>query len=717
MKKLFFPAFLFCCFLAFGQKDVKTAAVDILYSPGHPANIFIPSLTLGAAYDGHEKGGNDLILQPDNIKAMLSSGFKQLSYRLRTELGNEAWHWNPDGSWSDAKNKRGYWVSSENTKGFISLSYGYRLPRRGNTFDQADNDGYSRIDDGNEKTFWKSDPYLDEYYADTKQETHPQWVVIDLGKEEYINAIRIKWAQPYASSFTIDFAVSSLYDYFIHSGYYETDNTGLWKQFANSFFIDQNGNDHLIRLSDSLTRARFIRIRMTAGSHTALKGSTDVRDSLGFSIKEIYIGRINNKGVFTDLIHHGTDNRKQSGIYVSSTDCWHRAIDINKNTEQAGIDRIYQSGLTNHMPALIPVGLLYDNPENAMALVNYLIKKNYLIQGIEMGEEADGQSVTPEDYAFLYCQWTKKIRQSYPALQSGGPSLEAIILNREDELFPTQTWLNRFFSYLSAHNSMNTFNFLSFECYPYDNICDSSAPQLAEASYWLREVLKDIHESTMPKNIPVYIAEYGYSAFSGRSEVAIEGALMNADIVGQFLTLGGNKAFLYGLEPNLLESNVNCSTFGNNMLFGRDSKGKIIYKTAAYYGATMLTQYWAQPADKLLEIYPATSGIFNLNDEQIISAYALLCPDSTWSLLLINKDPLKQWNVDLKLINQSNRLSSSLHFPVTVWQYSGKQYKWHENGMHGFPSPDLPPEKTVIKEKSVIVLPPYSLTVVRENKN
>ena len=97
-------------------------------------------------------------------------------------------------TWSDAKSKQGYWTSSDDTSNFISMSHSYRLPRRGNTFDQADNDGYSRIDDGDEKTFWKSNPYLDEYYSDSKTENHPQWIVIDLGKEEYINAIKIKWA-------------------------------------------------------------------------------------------------------------------------------------------------------------------------------------------------------------------------------------------------------------------------------------------------------------------------------------------------------------------------------------------------------------------------------------------------------------------------------------------------------------------------------------------
>src|SRR5437868_4094505 len=138
----------------------RRATATITIDTSHPVNRFTPSHALGAAIDGHEKGANDLQLTGRNIDAMLSVGFKSLTYRLRTELGGDVWHWNPNGSWSDALNHEGYWVSGSKLGAPISLSYGYHLPRRGNTIDQAANNDYSRIDDGDPQSFWKSNLYF-----------------------------------------------------------------------------------------------------------------------------------------------------------------------------------------------------------------------------------------------------------------------------------------------------------------------------------------------------------------------------------------------------------------------------------------------------------------------------------------------------------------------------------------------------------------------------
>ncbi len=80
--------------------------------------------------DGQEQGDRDRQLTPSNIAAMLSTGFKSVTYRLRTELAIDAWHWNPAGAWSDPTSKQGYWTSDAGTAQPIQLSYGYKLPRR-----------------------------------------------------------------------------------------------------------------------------------------------------------------------------------------------------------------------------------------------------------------------------------------------------------------------------------------------------------------------------------------------------------------------------------------------------------------------------------------------------------------------------------------------------------------------------------------------------------
>src|ERR1044071_7623929 len=255
----------------------RHARVTVFYRPGNPANRFVPSDTVGAGIDGNQKGVLDLQLTPGNVQEMLTAGFKPLTYRLRTELANEVWHWNPKGSWSDARQHQGYWISDDERGAPISLSNGYRLPRRGNTIDQANDDGYSRIDDGDPQSFWKSNPYLDEEFTHEPNSLHPQWVVIEFSQPERINALRVLWGKPYPVTFRVQYAdIDDVSDIALNV-------PGMWRDFPHSVFVGggeypPKSKGHLLGLSKDPIKTRWVRILMTDSSRTSVQSTPDVRD-------------------------------------------------------------------------------------------------------------------------------------------------------------------------------------------------------------------------------------------------------------------------------------------------------------------------------------------------------------------------------------------------------------------------------------------------------
>ena len=84
---------------------------------------------------------------------------------------------------------------------------------------------------------------------------------------------------------------------------------------------------------------------------------------------------------------------------------------------------------------------------------------------------------------------------------------------------------------LGAYNISKAADFelarnLAVEFGPHNVRVNCLAPGLLEDS------LHEMERHGVSRNIPWIISEYGYSAFAGRAEISIEGALMNADIVG-----------------------------------------------------------------------------------------------------------------------------------------------------------------------------------------
>jgi hypothetical protein len=696
--------FLHLTFATAARTNEKPFTVSAIVSADRPVNQIVPNEALGAGVDGHEKGECAQMFTDKNIAEMLSAGLGPLTYRLRTELGGEVWHWNPRGTWSDPAHQCGYWTSDDSLGEPINVSYGYHLPRRGNTIDQANDDGYSRIADGDEGSFWKSNPYLDSHFTGESEDAHPQWLVIDLGASKPVNAIRIHWAAPYAKRYRVEYWPGE------DPMHLHPDDDDDWQPFAGGNVDDAHGDDQLIRLADRPRATRFVRIVMNRSSGTSAESSDDIRDCVGFAIREIELGHIDGHGRFRDNVRHAANRHRQTVIYVSSTDSWHRAENIDFSVEQPGLDFILRSNLTNNLPVLVPAGVVYDTPENAVAEINYLHSRSYRLEGIELGEEPEW--VSPEDYAALYAGVGRRLAALNPSLKLGGPSVQRF----EENLLTwadtsgNRSWMNRFLKYVRTAGA--PFDFFSFEFYPFDKICANAAPQLRETPKRLTEMLASLRADGVPSDIPWLMTEYGYSVFSGQHEVDIEGALFNADTVGVFLTQGGAKAYLYGYEPNYLQDELKCS-WGNLMILQLNPKGDQLNRLSAYYAAQLITKEWMQPISDSHDIFPVTIKQEKPTSSPAVTVYAVRRPDKQWALLAINKYPKHGAQLDVQFNIPDAQQPVRFVGQVEMIQFSRQQYAWHDDGPDGHPIRSLPPARFTREGSSTYELPPYSLTVLR----
>ena len=159
-----------CAVLFPGGAKAQNIVVDA--APSHAVNSFSPPRALGGAIDRLRGGATTRGQREEHangcspvpvLKEMLGAGWGTVTYRQNTELMIEAWHWNPRGTWSNAAKQEGYFTgSAEPTDEKILHSWAYPLPHRGATM--GDGNGWSRLTDGDPKSYWKSNPYLTKAY-------------------------------------------------------------------------------------------------------------------------------------------------------------------------------------------------------------------------------------------------------------------------------------------------------------------------------------------------------------------------------------------------------------------------------------------------------------------------------------------------------------------------------------------------------------------------
>jgi len=212
---------------------------------------------------------------------------------------------------------------------------------------------------------------------------------MDLAQAQQVNSIRIAWGEPYARRYVVQ--------YWTGDDPIKAVTRGVWQTFAQGSASEGKGATETIRLSGTPVGVRFVRIWMTESSNTCNGGgsadtkSSDPRNCAGYAIRELYLGTITEDRQFHDVVRHTAD-QEQTTTFCSSVDAWHEPSNLGSTKQaQMGFDLFFTSGVTRGLPAMIPVAMLYDTPDNAVAEIAYLKKRGYPISYVEMGEEADGQ--------------------------------------------------------------------------------------------------------------------------------------------------------------------------------------------------------------------------------------------------------------------------------------------------------------------------------------
>ncbi len=547
-------------------------------------------------------------------------------------------------------------------------------------------------------------------------------MILDLSREELVDTLKISWGEPYATDYVLQYWTG------LDPLHFPT--RGAWVTLPQGVVTAGHGGVALHTLSDLPVRLRFLRIWMNKSSNTCdTHGSTDPRNCVGYAIKELYLGTTSKDQVFHDLLRH-TPDQEQTATFCSSIDPWHTPDSaVNTQEAQVGFDLFFQSGVTRGLPAMMPIAMLYETPDNAAAEVRYLKNHNYPVSYIEMGEESDGQFMLPEDYAALYLEFATALRRVDPNLKLGGPSFEGV--NEDVEVWPDAqgrtSWLGRFLLYLREHSRMQDLQFFSFEHYPYDP-CRITWASLYDEAELIHHIVDVWHADGLPASVPFFITESNLSSSTSETYEDIFSGLWLADYIGSFLSNGGSGVYYFHYLPLQLEHGCNDSagTFG---MFTVHTDYSINQPLAQFFVSQLINHEWLD-ADGVNQVFPAVSDIADGAGHTLVTAYAIKRRDGQWAVMLVNKDQANSHQVHVEFAD-----GAGSHVPFSGFVnesiFGRAQYHWNppQRGFNahmpearnnvqelyqgGNADPDGPIMRKQIQASSDFELPAASVVVLR----
>ncbi len=133
-------------------------------------------------------------------------------------------------------------------------------------------------------------------------------------------------------------------------------------------------------------------------------------------------------------------------------------MDVNDGGgyQHSGFDLFFTSGLTNNLPAMIPVTMLYGTPDDAAAQIAYIEKRGYPHRIHRNGRGAGRQACHAGRLRRALPAMGDGDSQSRSQTQTGGPIFEGV--NEDITVWPDAqgrtSWMGRFVDYLKAHGRL-----------------------------------------------------------------------------------------------------------------------------------------------------------------------------------------------------------------------------------------------------------------------
>ncbi|HTU43186.1 MAG TPA: hypothetical protein VMF10_15870, partial [Candidatus Aquilonibacter sp.] len=439
-----------------------------------------------------------------------------------------------------------------------------------------------------------------------------------------------------------------------------------------------------------------------------------VRNCVGYAIQEVRIGTVDSEGAFAEVEKNMAD--APTTYSTSSIDPWHSVSDVNATGgyQHSGFDLFFTSGITNNLPAMIPVTMLYGTPEDAAAEISYIEKRGYRIGYVEMGEEPDGKHAMPEDYAALYIQWAAAIHKIDANLRLGGPIFEGV--DEDIRVWPDAqgrtSWMGRFVDYLKTHGRISDLAFVSFEHYPFDP-CTITWKTLYTEPQLIKHILQVWRDDGVPKEVPLMVTESHLASELTEPMTTIFASLWLADSIGSFFEGGGAAYYHSPIQPQGIEKT--CLGWSSWSNFVSDENYDIKGYTSPYFAAHMINQEWVQHRSGQHRMFASSTDVKDSDGNVLVTSYAVYRPDGDWSLMLINRDETRPHNVRVQFEDSVDKRSAAFSGTVTVVSFGSEQYVWIDDGPNSHADPDHPPVASTIvaTSETMFTLPKASITVVR----